>query len=66
MARPDSTPARPAEALSALATSVLLLPGSRQADLDALGALARSLPAHRLTTGPDPHAAAALLAEHLA
>ena len=30
------------------------------------GGLARSLPAHRLVTGPDPHAAAAVLAEHLA
>lgn len=60
------TPARPAEALSALAGSLLLLPGSRQDDLAALGALARSLPAHRLDLGPDPHAAAALLAEHLA
>ena len=59
-------PARPAEALSALASSLLLLPGSTQADLAALGKLARSLPAHRLTTGPDPHAAAAALAEHLA
>jgi hypothetical protein len=59
-------PARPAEALSALATSLLLLPGSTQADLSALGKLVRSLPAYRLTTGPDPHAAAAALAEHLA
>lgn len=59
-------PARPAEALSALATSLLLLPGSRQADLTALGQLVRSLPAHRLSTGPDPHAAAAALVEHLA
>jgi hypothetical protein len=59
-------PARPAEALSALATSLLLLPGSRQEDLAALGALARALPAHRFTLGDDPHAAAATLAEHLA
>ena len=65
-ARSGLEPARPAEALSALATSLLLLPGSRQDDLAALGALARSLPAHRLATGPDPHAAAAALAEHLA
>ncbi len=63
---PALEPARTAEALSALATSVLLLPRSRQEDLAALGALARSLPAHRLTLGPDPHAAAAVLAEHLA
>ena len=63
---PALEPARPAEALSALASSLLLLPGSRQDDLRALGALARSLPAHRLATGPDPAAAAALLAEHLA
>jgi hypothetical protein len=64
--RLELRPARPAEALSALASSLLLLPGSTQADLAALGELARSLPAHRLTTGPDPHAAAAALAEHLA
>ena len=44
----------------------LLLPGSSQDDLAALGGLARSLPAHRLVTGPDPRAAAAVLAEHLA
>jgi hypothetical protein len=65
-AAPGLERARPAEALSALAGSLLLLPGSRQADLAALGVLARSLPAYRLTTGPDPHVAAALLAEHLA
>jgi hypothetical protein len=59
-------PARWTEALGALATSLLLLPRSRQEDLAALGRLARSLPAYRLTTGPDPHAAAAALAEHLA
>jgi len=59
-------PARPAEALSALASSLLLLPGSTQADLAALGELARSLPGHRFTLGPDPRAAAAALAAHLA
>ena len=63
---PALEPARTAEALSALASSLLLLPGSRQDDLRALGELARALPAHRLATGPDPQAAAALLGEHLA
>lgn len=58
-------PARSAEALSALATSLLLFPGSRQEDFAPLGALVRALPAHRLPLGPDPAAAAAVLADHL-
>jgi hypothetical protein len=57
------TPASPAEALRALATSILLLPRSTQADLDALGALVRALPAYRLPLGVDP---VATLREHLA
>ena len=55
-------PATSAEALSALATSILLLPRSTQADLDALGALVRALPAYGLQLGDDP---AAILAKHL-
>ena len=57
------TPASPAEALRALATSILLLPRSTQADLDGLGELVRALPAYRLPLGDDPVAA---LREHLA
>lgn len=56
-------PATRAESLSALATSILLLPRSTQADLDALGVLVRALPAYRLVLGDDP---VAVLAEHLA
>jgi hypothetical protein len=56
-------PASRAEALRALATSILLLPRSTQADLDALGELVRALPAYRLPLGDDPIAA---LREHLA
>ena len=56
-------PASCAEALRALATSILLLPRSTPADLDALGALVRALPAYRLPVGDDPVAA---LREHLA
>jgi hypothetical protein len=56
-------PAGRAEALRALATSILLLPRSTQDDLAALGALVRSLPAFRLPLGDDP---VPVLEEHLA
>jgi hypothetical protein len=55
-------PASPAEALRALATSMLLLPRSTQEDLAVLGALVRALPAYRLPLGDDP---VRTIAEHL-
>jgi hypothetical protein len=69
VAERTGTPQRvgPAQALAALAPSTLIqLAGSGPADLAALGALARALPAYRLEVGADADAIAARVDEVLA